>query len=1718
MADERVVISFETENVPRTRSEIDSLQQGAIGGFTELLSSFELFKTALAGVQSVASGLYSVLIDSNEKLNAELLKSQTNLASNLEIYRNGSEIVNITEKITSTQETLRQSLKQIEQDTKNLVGVTTEQVNGVFQVLLQNSQKFIGQSKEFSDPIEAATASTKNWAAALGTLGIPLEQANQEIRSILQGDVNNPDSIIAKTLQISREQYDQWVANGELIDQLNNKLEVFAAGNALAANSVAGITSNLKSLFEDTARLVGAPLLQPVVDSLNDIYKILNSNIKLIEQLAGENVQQLVDLFETLRSTTELLGKSLNIDPQGFLKGGSEVIGNLIEATGALVALGGQLVALIGDDLSYAFQNVVAVTNFTLEGITKLANLLTIVTKGVGDFLESVRVIPGLNLGDVFGKAQEGVAKLTGEFDQSIEAVATYASVTDVLLAQADKLTKSQNASAEQVKGQIEQLEAQKKELGEVKTYREADAKAVEGQVAAIDKAIAGLQGMTSATNELTFKSKELEDLGGIYESLGAKAEAAISQIASEGSGDATVFKESVATLTELTEKQVEYGQITIVEAQKRLEAILNNNKVEIDQREATLNTLKGLEQDFTDFKVAQLQAEIDAIGIATDTGQVTEREGLDQTYAKENQQLIEQIALIDTQIARNVALGLSTEKLALDKQNLLNDQLAAQVAYGEDANQLQQDEADRYYETAIATIEKTEIERTTALTKGLASRQITEEQFNQQSLELTKSTLQAKLDAELSNQAALQATLKSSGTVEQQRAIQAQIDQSKVESANLTKQIADAELSSQQAVTQGVVAGVASRRQAVDDSFANQELQLRQSVSNEAEVQAQLGQLTIDRIKGQLDAEIAAQKTLEGLGDTQGVEESLRKQTQLKLGLIEAEKQAEQLKEQAIQEGIANRLGLVDTEFTQRELLLRQSEKDEGAYQTKLLQLNIERIKTQLEAELAAQAELANIGDTGGVEASLKKQTQLKIGLIEAELQAEANKADIIQDGVAKRLDSVAGEFALRELKLKQSVTDEEQVQQKLLQLNIDRINSQIEAEEAAQKELAAIGDTGGVEASIKKQTQLKLSLIEAEKSAEQAKEQVILAGIDRRQQALEAEFSDRELRLRQSTSNEEEYQAGLAKLNMDRLKAQIAAETEVQTILATLGDTRAVEESKNKQRQLAISLINSQIAAEKQLQDEVKKQLEEYKKRLGLQQQSANVSLLGEEIKLQQAVIAGTVTKEQAELAKLEITKRRVQEELKVLKQLEGQGDEAEQLANQEAIARAKLEELAITQQIQGYGKSTISQAEKISIQYEAHIAKQQEIAASVAHINQLFDLQAQSVQRVNELRASQVNLANAQIATLSTGLGNELSLTDKALQARQQLTKVVEQLSSSEEISAEQRASLLAEETALKAQLNILGVDGQKSEKELLIQKQQIQQQQLQAQQAQFDIEVQQQALLIEQQRASLELDLVKANNKAQELKLEAELLAIKADQLRAEAAATTDIAKRNSLLQQAGAIDNQSARTLELAEAQTEAAQKEAEVKRELIDQQEVINQLQNEGKQDSLDTQQTLLDAQQAYEASLKGIKPAINSSALDDFGKKLSTVKRQFEDAIDVKNIPINVNLPVTVTPANLDVRVSDNDLSSSVNKLSSTLGSQTSAISSVKTTVSGLGGKLDALKRAVETNSGGSGNTQTVTTKPVVNTNLVVNVDKSGNVTVDTASLLGERASEGGC
>jgi hypothetical protein len=321
----------------------------------ELAFRFNNVVQAVQSLGAAAQPVYDALIASNERLNAQILSSQTNLASATKISVGGAEITDPTAKINATRDAVKAALKQVEIDTQALVGVTSGQVNELFQITLTNASLIGNQSKQFPDAIAAATSLTKGWAASLKVVGIPLNQARQEINSILKGQVDQ-NSILAKNLNITNDQVRQWQSQGRLVDELNKRLDVFVAGNAIAARSIDGIGSNIKDLIERLSRTAGAPFLDPIIDALAAVEKYLKQNEQAITifftQLTNEAIKAgttVGQAFAPLGKTLLEIGEDLGPIALSAIKGILATLASLAQIVGPLAQLLGSTVKILAD-------------------------------------------------------------------------------------------------------------------------------------------------------------------------------------------------------------------------------------------------------------------------------------------------------------------------------------------------------------------------------------------------------------------------------------------------------------------------------------------------------------------------------------------------------------------------------------------------------------------------------------------------------------------------------------------------------------------------------------------------------------------------------------------------------------------------------------------------------------------------------------------------------------------------------------------------------------------------------------------------------------------------------------------------------------------------------------------------------------------------------------------------------------------------------------------------------------------------------------------------------------------------------------------------------------------------------------------------------------------------------------------------------------------------
>jgi hypothetical protein len=262
-----------------------------VSRLTRIALSLYVIKEAAGLVQGAFGGMFNETIGREVKLRETILKTQTTLASTNKVFKDGKEITDPYQKIVTLTGAVRKNIDSIRERSIALAGVTSGEVIEVFGIVAAQVGQIGGGLKEAEDL-------AINFAAALGTFGIPLYQARQEIGSILRGDIT-VDSYLAKALGITNEDIAKAkTATGGVVKFLEERLAAAVAGQRIAAEGFSGVVSNIKDLSELVSQNFGAGLLDPLLDSLTKVFDFLFSirnEIFAISKLAGESIGTVAD-------------------------------------------------------------------------------------------------------------------------------------------------------------------------------------------------------------------------------------------------------------------------------------------------------------------------------------------------------------------------------------------------------------------------------------------------------------------------------------------------------------------------------------------------------------------------------------------------------------------------------------------------------------------------------------------------------------------------------------------------------------------------------------------------------------------------------------------------------------------------------------------------------------------------------------------------------------------------------------------------------------------------------------------------------------------------------------------------------------------------------------------------------------------------------------------------------------------------------------------------------------------------------------------------------------------------------------------------------------------------------------------------------------------------------------------------------------------------------
>ena len=225
-------------------------------------------------------GFFNQTIGRAAKFEATLLKTKTTLASTNDVFVDGKKITDPLKAIDALSGSIDERVRSIRKRTLELAGVTSGEVVEVFGIVASQAGQVNLSLKEAEDL-------AINFAGALGTFGIPLFQARQEITSILQGNIG-PDSYLAKALGIRSEDIQKARTEvGGIAKFLEDRLGTAVAGQAIAAKQLSGVTSNIVEVWEEVGLAVGQVALDPLISGLTFVYETLIDSLEVIKKIGA---------------------------------------------------------------------------------------------------------------------------------------------------------------------------------------------------------------------------------------------------------------------------------------------------------------------------------------------------------------------------------------------------------------------------------------------------------------------------------------------------------------------------------------------------------------------------------------------------------------------------------------------------------------------------------------------------------------------------------------------------------------------------------------------------------------------------------------------------------------------------------------------------------------------------------------------------------------------------------------------------------------------------------------------------------------------------------------------------------------------------------------------------------------------------------------------------------------------------------------------------------------------------------------------------------------------------------------------------------------------------------------------------------------------------------------------------------------------------------------
>lgn len=314
----------------------------------ELIALIGVYKTLNTAMSYVRRGMdFSASLESSQTAIASVIAATNKITT-----AQGKNLVGV-EKFNAAEQISAEMMKEIQ--------VLALQTTATFDSLVEGVSGIVAPATKAGVSLEKLPKFAVTAAQAMSTMKIPVQQMRTEIESLLSGNINKAQDLLATNLGISGEMVRNWQKQGTLVEELEKRLSSFAIAGQKVADNWDGLKSNMEDALDYISGQTGKGIFEGAKQSYREIINMLVSTQG--EVGVGKDVQNIVNAITELEN--EIGGKLLDAtrqfidyikelnDPEN-LSSLKDTISNIWGATSDVASRIGSFSSIIGDIISQA--------------------------------------------------------------------------------------------------------------------------------------------------------------------------------------------------------------------------------------------------------------------------------------------------------------------------------------------------------------------------------------------------------------------------------------------------------------------------------------------------------------------------------------------------------------------------------------------------------------------------------------------------------------------------------------------------------------------------------------------------------------------------------------------------------------------------------------------------------------------------------------------------------------------------------------------------------------------------------------------------------------------------------------------------------------------------------------------------------------------------------------------------------------------------------------------------------------------------------------------------------------------------------------------------------------------------------------------------------------------------------------------------------------------